>query len=86
MINTLTGRNSGAYKRTGRVLVDGKDSGREMTSISAYVQQEDRFIDALTVQEHLNFQVHAQVLCFKETFGSFGEVMYKGPVSHLHIL
>ena len=30
---------------------------KSLTSVSAYVQQDDLFIGTLTVQEHLNFQV-----------------------------
>jgi ABC-type multidrug transport system ATPase subunit len=57
LINTLTGRNRGGMNVTGAVYVNGHDIGRDITNISAYVQQNDLFYGTLTVREHLMFQV-----------------------------
>lgn len=56
-MNVLTYRNRGNLTVTGDVRVNGGIIGRGMSSMSAYIQQEDLFIGTLTVREHLWFQV-----------------------------
>ena len=41
----------------GTVAVNDRPIGSEITSMSAYIQQEDLFVGSLTVKEHLTFQV-----------------------------
>jgi len=40
-----------------QILVNGVPLGPDITNISAYVQQDDLFVGALTVKEHLMFTV-----------------------------
>lgn len=57
LLNVLTFRNSGNLKMSGQRSVNGVTVTPDMlTSVSAYVQQEDLFIGTLTVKEHLVFQ------------------------------
>lgn len=37
--------------------MNGEQIGEDISSISAYIQQDDLFIGTLTVREHLVFQV-----------------------------
>jgi len=53
----LTYRNRGNLLVNGEVRVNGGRIGSGMSSMSAYIQQEDLFIGTLTVKEHLWFQV-----------------------------
>ena len=55
-MNHLT-RQGARLPNTGEVRVNGKNVGRDMKHISAYVQQDDVFFGSLTVGEHLMFQV-----------------------------
>jgi ABC-type multidrug transport system ATPase subunit len=57
LMNTLTGRNRTGVHIEGGVYVNGRDIGRAITSVSAYVQQDDLFCGTLTVREHLYIQV-----------------------------
>jgi len=57
LLNVLTYRNRGNLLVTGQVRVNGGRIGSGMSSMSAYIQQEDLFIGTLTVREHLWFQV-----------------------------
>lgn len=58
LLNVLTHRTAGDLKVSGHVSVNGKPvSGAEIAKMSAYVQQDDLFFGALTVREHLQFQV-----------------------------
>jgi len=57
LLNVLTYRNRGTLLVNGEVRVNGGRIGSGMTSLSAYIQQEDLFIGTLTVKEHLWFQV-----------------------------
>jgi len=41
--------------------VNGVSLGSDITNISAYVQQDDMFVGALTVQEHLLFTVRSSI-------------------------
>ena len=56
-MNILTFRNCGKLVVQGDVRVNGIEIGRNIRNISAYVQQDDLFIGALTVREHLQFRV-----------------------------
>jgi len=42
-----------------QILVNGVSLGSDITNISAYVQQDDMFVGALTVKEHLLFTVRS---------------------------
>ncbi|XP_054159477.1 protein white-like [Oppia nitens] len=57
LMNVLTQRNLSDIVFEGTVRLNGRiaDANR-ITALSAYVQQNDLFIDALTVREHLMFQ------------------------------
>ena len=54
---TFEQRNIGHMDVTGTVLLNDCPIRSEMTSMSAYIQQEDLFVGTLTVREHLTFQV-----------------------------
>jgi len=56
LLNVLTYRNRGNLDVQGEVKVNGGHIGKGMSSMSAYIQQEDIFIGTLTVKEHLWFQ------------------------------
>ena len=62
LLNVLTYRNRGKLLVSGEVRVNGGRVGSGMTSLSAYIQQEDLFIGTLTVREHLWFQVTSSTL------------------------
>ena len=58
LLNCLTFRNTGKLKVTGRRCINGIPVNTDsLASISAYVQQDELFINTLTVREHLKFQV-----------------------------
>ena len=58
LLNCLTFRNSNKLNISARRCVNGVPvSAQYLTRISAYVQQNDLFIDTMTVREQLNFQV-----------------------------
>jgi len=58
LLNALTFRNlSGLTVKSGARCANGVTvTPNSLTSVSAYVQQDDLFIGTLTVREHLNFQ------------------------------
>ncbi|CAH3037565.1 unnamed protein product [Porites evermanni] len=56
LMNVLAQRNIGQMDVTGTVLLNDCPIRSEMTSMSAYIQQEDLFVGTLTVREHLTFQ------------------------------
>jgi len=57
LLNVLNFRNTKNLKVTGEREVNGVAvSPNSMTSVSAYIQQDDLFIGSLTVREHLIFQ------------------------------
>jgi ATP-binding cassette, subfamily G (WHITE), eye pigment precursor transporter len=62
LLNCLTFRNTGKLKVSGRRCINGIPVDTDsLASISAYVQQDDLFINTLTVREHLKFQVTSQI-------------------------
>lgn len=63
-MNVLAHRNISQMEVRGTVEVNDRPIGREITKISAYIQQEDLFVGSLTVREHLIFQVSDEVLLF----------------------
>ena len=57
MLNALTFRNLGGLDVQGEVKANGVPITPTMvTSLSAYIQQDDMFIGILTVREQLEFQ------------------------------
>ena len=57
LMNILACQNLSRLNISGKIKVNGKEIGKRIKNISAYVQQEDLFIGTLTVREHLAFQV-----------------------------
>ena len=57
LMNVLAHRNIGQMEVRGTVKVNDRPIGPGITSLSAYIQQEDLFVGTLTVKEHLTFQV-----------------------------
>nr|XP_002129437.4 ABC transporter ATP-binding protein/permease wht-1-like isoform X1 [Ciona intestinalis] len=55
LLNMLTWRNKSQLYMTGDILVNGVSMGADISSISAYVEQDDLFMGELTVKEHLMF-------------------------------
>ncbi|XP_078376593.1 protein white-like [Oculina patagonica] len=56
LMNVLAHRNINQMDVRGTVEVNDRPIGTEITSMSAYIQQEDIFVGSLTVREHLIFQ------------------------------
>lgn len=65
LMNVLTRRNIQGLKISGSVSVNGMPIKEDISKISAYIQQNDVFVGALTVKEHLLF--HAKLKLSKET-------------------
>ncbi|XP_078703250.1 protein white-like [Branchiostoma floridae x Branchiostoma belcheri] len=61
LLNVLTYRNRGNLSVEGTVEVNGQPIGKDITAVSAYVQQDDLFIGVLTVREHLRFQARLRM-------------------------
>lgn len=59
LMNILTRRNMSGLTITGKVEVNGVPMADDISNISAYIQQNDVFVGALTVLEHLQF--HARL-------------------------
>lgn len=57
LLNVLTRRNLDTVNVEGQVLVNGKNIGDDIATVSAYIQQDDLMIGSLTVREHLWFNV-----------------------------
>jgi len=57
LMNVLAHRNISQMEVTGTEEVNDRPIGSEITSMSAYIQQEDLFVGSLTVKEHLTFQL-----------------------------
>jgi ABC-type multidrug transport system ATPase subunit len=56
LLNVLTYRSAGQLHITGERCINGMPVGpKEVTAVSAYIQQEDLFFGTLTVYEHLVF-------------------------------
>ncbi|XP_065840375.1 protein white-like isoform X2 [Oscarella lobularis] len=56
LLNVLSGHGVGKLNVEGSVTVNGKEAlGRNLGSLSAYIQQEDLFVGTLRVVEHLKF-------------------------------
>ncbi|KAJ7318624.1 ATPase [Desmophyllum pertusum] len=55
-MNVLAHRNISQMEVRGTVEVNDRPIGKEIMSMSAYIQQEDLFVGSLTVREHLIFQ------------------------------
>ncbi len=64
-MNVLAHRNINQMDVRGTVEVNDRPIGTEITSMSAYIQQEDIFVGSLTVREHLIFQVSYIVSLFE---------------------
>ncbi len=58
----MTHRRSGKLKITADVRINGRKMKRDISGISAFVQQEELFIGSLTVREHLRFHVCILIL------------------------
>ncbi|XP_078491308.1 protein white-like [Ciona intestinalis] len=61
LLNMLTWRNKSELYMTGDILVNGVSMGADISSISAYVEQDDLFMGELTVKEHLMFAARLQM-------------------------
>lgn len=57
-MNVLAHRNIYQMEVRGTVEINNGPIGPEISSMSAYIQQEDLFVGTLTVREHLTFQVN----------------------------
>ena len=67
LMNVLTRRNIKGLAISGRVQVNGVQINENISNISAYIQQNDVFVGALTVLEHLQF--HAKQKLSRESEG-----------------
>lgn len=81
LLNILNFRNRGALEIEGEVRVNGQliRSVSEIAKLSGYVQQDDLFIDSLTVKEHLIFQAMLRMdrkLVKSERLNRVEEVMF----------
>ncbi|KAL5006506.1 hypothetical protein ScPMuIL_015312 [Solemya velum] len=56
LLNVLTQKNIGHLNTSGEIKANCFQTGRNIRNISCYVQQEDLWIGALTVREHLRFR------------------------------
>lgn len=64
-MNALTHRNVETLSIKGSINIAGAPIKDQISKISAYIQQDDHFVGALTVREHLNF--HADLRLSKES-------------------
>ena len=65
LLNVLNFRSAGDLNIDGKIMINGMTASSEKISmISSYIQQDYLFFGTLTVQEHLNFHVLFQVICF----------------------
>ena len=65
LLNIITHRRSGKLKVSADVRINGRKMKRDISGISAFVQQEELFIGSLTVREHLRFHVCIHFNCIK---------------------
>ncbi|XP_077862625.1 ABC transporter ATP-binding protein/permease wht-1-like [Saccoglossus kowalevskii] len=56
LLDTLTFRSDGNLSVQGNIMANGEPVDSSITSVMAYVQQDEFFITKLTVREHLQFQ------------------------------
>ena len=63
LLNSLLQRNLKGLVVKGEVLVNGQPIGKNISSVSAYVQQEDIFVGTLTIREHLMIQARLRLNC-----------------------
>ncbi|BFY98583.1 hypothetical protein BsWGS_01622 [Bradybaena similaris] len=56
LLNVLTHRNTKSYTFSGDIRLNGWNVGDGIKNVSAYVQQDDLFIETLTVREQLQFR------------------------------
>uniref|UniRef100_A0A915Q3R9 ABC transporter domain-containing protein n=1 Tax=Setaria digitata TaxID=48799 RepID=A0A915Q3R9_9BILA len=56
LLNALLQRNVKGLKISGVVKINGHVVGRKITKVSAYIQQQNLFVNSLTVYEHLILQ------------------------------
>ena len=62
LLNVLNHRNTSGLKISGQRCLNGVRVGPDtLTSMSAYIQQDDLFIGTLTVREHLTFQARVRM-------------------------
>lgn len=62
LLNVLNFRTTGGLRVTGERCLNGVAvSPASLTSVSAYIQQDDLFISTLTVREHLIFQARLRM-------------------------
>ena len=63
-MNILTHRRTGKLKINGDVRINGEKMKKDISGISAFVQQEELFVGSLTIREHLQFHViiHSEIL------------------------
>ena len=66
LLNSLLQRNLRGLVFEGEILVNGQAIGKNVTNVSAYVQQEDLFVGTLTVKEHLMIQARLRLTCSPE--------------------
>ncbi|XP_013391243.1 protein white [Lingula anatina] len=80
LLNVLNSRNRGNLIVDGDIRVNDKLIGKGITSVSAYVQQDDVFVGALKVKEHLWFQAMLRMdpeISFKDRERRMKEVMHE---------
>lgn len=61
LLNALTWRNRQNLKIEGEIKVNGLKLEDKITNVSAYVQQDDLFVGAMTVKEHLIFNARLRM-------------------------
>nr|XP_039263394.1 protein white-like [Styela clava] len=61
LLNALTWRNRQNLIIKGEIKVNGRELEEQITNVSAYVQQDDLFVGAMTVREHLLFSARLRM-------------------------
>ncbi|CAF2054581.1 unnamed protein product [Rotaria magnacalcarata] len=64
LLNAVTHRRSGKLKISADIRINGQKMRKDISGVSAFVQQEELFIGSLTVREHLRF--HSMLRLGKE--------------------
>ncbi|XP_022247752.1 protein white-like [Limulus polyphemus] len=80
LLNVVAGKSCGKMVVQGSVLINGMKQSMYARSTLAYVEQTYLFVDTLTVQEHLRFQVALKLhydLCEKEQEMKVHELLTK---------